>query len=301
VPDPNRKLTAAVVEIGTQLRRLADAHTTPVIANPDAPTTTPDGPRCVCGDPIVLSGDPARWIHGPGSDTSCLKARPNLPDNGRRLTHWMPISPELAAQRAETMNVLERYIDSRPPCIPDHGAPVHCPGCAAGDGAEQPPDPEALRAKVDEATATLRRIRAVARNWGPCLLPRSEAHRLHADLCAALEGPRPDASTTDDDASALRMELHAQDERIEELEARRDELRVTLHDVLRHFVHKGHPGEPCLSSGWVAEKTVTRWRTVLQPPAVEEQPGPAEQPKKRPTPFECEPGNRCNNCAVCWS
>jgi hypothetical protein len=40
-------------------------------------------------------------------------------------------------------------------------------------------------------------------------------------------------------------------------------LRATLDDVLRHFVHKGHPGLPCLSSGWVDETTVARWRATL--------------------------------------
>ncbi|MFJ1900483.1 hypothetical protein [Streptomyces sp. NPDC088115] len=30
-------------------------------------------------------------------------------------------------------------------------------------------------------------------------------------------------------------------------------------------------------------------------------PAPTEEPRQRPTPFECEPGNRCHACAVCWS
>ncbi|MGW8326506.1 hypothetical protein ACWGLE_01220 [Streptomyces sp. NPDC055897] len=46
----------------------------------------------------------------------------------------------------------------------------------------------------------------------------------------------------------------------------RDRLRATLDDVLRHFDLKGHPGEPCLSSGWVSERTVARWRAILHPP-----------------------------------
>ncbi|MFE1515714.1 hypothetical protein ACFW9I_02595 [[Kitasatospora] papulosa] len=37
---------------------------------------------------------------------------PLPPDNGRRVAHWLPVP------------------DSRPPCIPDHSVPVHCPGCA---------------------------------------------------------------------------------------------------------------------------------------------------------------------------
>lgn len=53
----------------------------------------------------------------------------------------------------------------------------------------------------------------------------------------------------------------------EQQKQRADQLAGTLHDVLRHFVHKGHPGEPCLSSGWISEKTVARWRATLYPPA----------------------------------
>ncbi|WP_328436939.1 helix-turn-helix domain-containing protein [Streptomyces sp. NBC_00444] len=47
---------------------------------------------------------------------------------------------------------------------------------------------------------------------------------------------------------------------------RADRLAATLDEVLRHFVHKGHPGEPCLQTGWISEKTVARWRAVLNPP-----------------------------------
>ncbi|WP_075737509.1 hypothetical protein [Streptomyces acidiscabies] len=47
---------------------------------------------------------------------------------------------------------------------------------------------------------------------------------------------------------------------------RADELAATLHDVLRHFVHPGHPGEPCLQTGWISVSTVTRWRNTLNRP-----------------------------------
>ncbi|MEV8124085.1 hypothetical protein AB0P07_08220 [Streptomyces sp. NPDC085944] len=40
----------------------------------------------------------------------------------------------------------------------------------------------------DEQRATIERVRGVARDWGPTILPRSEAHRLLTDLCAALDG-----------------------------------------------------------------------------------------------------------------
>ncbi|OKH91471.1 hypothetical protein [Streptomyces uncialis] len=64
------------------------------------------------------------------------------------------------------------------------------------------------------------------------------------------------------------------DDALDALYAERDQARTALGDILSHFVHKGHPGEPCLSSGWVGERTVARWRAVLRPPA---EPTPAEE------------------------
>lgn len=55
-------------------------------------------------------------------------------------------------------------------------------------------------ARVDELLATIERVRAVARDWGPTLLPRSEAHRLLTDVSRALDEPPAPAATqaTDD-------------------------------------------------------------------------------------------------------
>lgn len=50
------------------------------------------------------------------------------------------------------------------------------------------------------------------------------------------------------------------------LHAELDQLRAALDEVLRRFVHKGHPGAPCLSSGWINETTVARWRATLYSP-----------------------------------
>jgi hypothetical protein len=270
VPDLTPKLLRAVVEIGTQLRRIADAQTTPVVevaevqpttsddtrhatlaaavaaaltaehyrraearivASPeehcaamthavmrvlspvdttaDAPTTTPDdGPRCVCGDPIELRGDPGYWIHSPGSDTPCLNPRPNLPDNGRRLTHWMTISPELAAQRAETMNMLERYIDSRTCPTPE----THNWGCGC-------PTDEAPAAH----TKTLR--------WA-----RRES------LLVLLTRVQHGRTLTDDEARTLRhhvetemREAETARERAERAEEQRDKLTTLVRDIFASF------------------------------------------------------------------
>ncbi|GGX99125.1 hypothetical protein [Streptomyces fructofermentans] len=66
---------------------------------------------------------------------------------------------------------------------------------AALDGTEQPAAAdidEALPAKLDEATGTLRRVRTVVKDWERRALPHSEAYRLLVDVRNALAGPRPD-------------------------------------------------------------------------------------------------------------
>ncbi|MFF9844638.1 hypothetical protein [Streptomyces sp. NPDC013740] len=43
---------------------------------------------------------------------------------------------------------------------------------------------------------------------------------------------------------------------------RADRYGATLNEVLRLFIHKGHPGEPCLRTSWVPERKVELWRGV---------------------------------------
>lgn len=46
-------------------------------------------------------------------------------------------------------------------------------------------------------------------------------------------------------------------------ELQRNRLAATLREVLAHFVEKGHPGEPCLRTAWIHERTVAQWHTAL--------------------------------------
>ncbi|MEV0526014.1 hypothetical protein AB0I66_21495 [Streptomyces sp. NPDC050439] len=77
--------------------------------------------------------------------------------------------------------------------------------------------------------------------------------------------PYPTASAYEQACAAL----HAHRDRAELL-------ATTLDTVLRNFVHKGHPGEPCLQTGWISVRTVEQWRDVLNPP--KEQPVDSSQP-----------------------
>jgi hypothetical protein len=46
--------------------------------------------------------------------------------------------------------------------------------------------------------------------------------------------------------------------------ARITALEDALREVLAHFVHSGHPGEPCKQTGWVRVATLNQWHAVLR-------------------------------------
>ncbi|MFE0651018.1 hypothetical protein ACFVZH_20755 [Streptomyces sp. NPDC059534] len=77
-----------------------------------------------------------------------------------------------------------------------------------------------------------------------------------------------------DDLLAYRADAHAVMkavvrpllERASKADTRARALGETLDNVLRQFVHKGHPGEPCLQTGWVRERDVQQWRDTLYGP-----------------------------------
>jgi hypothetical protein len=48
-----------------------------------------------------------------------------------------------------------------------------------------------------------------------------------------------------------------------DVRAERDQLATTLDEVLRQFVHRTHPGQPCLQSNHVSADQVDDWRSVL--------------------------------------
>lgn len=266
MPDPYRKLTAAVDRLTTQARRIADAMPTPVTDATDTPTTTPD--------------------------------------DGRLLGPVFPISLELAEQRTEAMAMLERYVDSRMP--DDENVPPAPP-------AEQ----EQLRTARRDGIGILlsRARRGVLSNVEGGLLAEhieeemrqrdnlASSYSRLTEMCSAYSeraienGER--AEQAEAHSAVCREDAEHNATRAERAEQQRDQLRATLADVLRHFTHKGHPSEQCLQTGWIAERTVAEWRAALYPPAAEK--GAEEQATRRPTPFECQPGNRCNSCAVCWS
>lgn len=52
-------------------------------------------------------------------------------------------------------------------------------------------------------------------------------------------------------------------QRISQLEGHRRRLSSVLSAVLGQISERGHPGEPCLRTGWISERTVTGWRMEL--------------------------------------
>ncbi|MFD7996864.1 hypothetical protein [Streptomyces mexicanus] len=45
----------------------------------------------------------------------------------------------------------------------------------------------------------------------------------------------------------------------------RDQHAAVLAEVLRHFTEHGHPGAPCVRTGWIRTSTVDQWRSVVAP------------------------------------
>jgi hypothetical protein len=63
--------------------------------------------------------------------------------------------------------------------------------------------------------------------------------------------------TADVEGGDLSAQLQATSDRAKELVS-------VLDEVLRTFVHPGHPGRPCVQSGWVEVERVGRWRDALR-------------------------------------
>lgn len=49
--------------------------------------------------------------------------------------------------------------------------------------------------------------------------------------------------------------------------AERDALKALASEMLSHFDHRGHPGEPCRRTGWITEERIAIWRATLDNPA----------------------------------
>lgn len=55
--------------------------------------------------------------------------------------------------------------------------------------------------------------------------------------------------------------LHEGDRLVREV----GQLRDLVTDILGRFTHPGHPGEPCVRTGWIPEKQITAWRLAAGP------------------------------------
>lgn len=70
--------------------------------------------------------------------------------------------------------------------------------------------------------------------------------------------------------------------RIEAQAAEVERLRTLVCDVLDTFVHRGHPGKPCVRSDWVSEDRYAEWRRHARTPLSDE----AQAARRPPPPGE---------------
>lgn len=244
MPDPYRKLTAGVVTIGTQLRRIADAMTTPVTDDTDTVATTPDDGRQApvpLATPCVRCGHARNW-HEPG-ERCTVTAGENSCGCQQFIAHLEPASNDEAALRGARRDSLLVLLSraQRGVLTTDEGTLLR-------------QHVEAEMQQRDNLATSYSRLTEMCSEYTERAIENGErAEQAEARAAVCREDAEHNAT------------------RAETAEQRRDELAATLADVLSHFTHKGHPGEPCLQTGWVAEKTFARWRAVLYPPAPEEQ------------------------------
>ncbi|MFI6332932.1 hypothetical protein ACIBBG_32075 [Micromonospora chersina] len=89
------------------------------------------------------------------------------------------------------------------------------------------------------------------------------------------DGRKPWRYTDDTDEAALLAAAQAtltersetaRDDRASEVATLRDQrnqLVALVGEILRHFTQRGHPGRPCLRTGWIQEETANGWRERL--------------------------------------
>jgi hypothetical protein len=62
--------------------------------------------------------------------------------------------------------------------------------------------------------------------------------------------------------SAARVRVDELNEQLSKADERNQLLSEVLNEVLGHFSQVGHPGEPCLRTGWIGTRHVARWRRI---------------------------------------
>ena len=239
---PDAKAVVRALEaLTTQVRRIADARTTPVVEDAEAQQTTADDvPRCVCGDPIEQTGDPAYWIHSPGSDTRCLDARP--PSWVTRGTRDLSIPKQgpatgeeqtLQWARRESLLVLLTRLQRG-------------------------------RTLTEEEAATLRHhVETEIREAAIADAVTAETKRL---LERRTETLRERAKRAEHERDVVAADLETADRIRAEAQRDRDQHAAVLAEVLATFVHKVDGYRiPRVRSGEVDVVTLERWRSFVAP------------------------------------
>ena len=112
----------------------------------------------------------------------------------------------------------------------------------------------------------VRRITALLDDQGRELAPdgygadSGSVDDLRPDLTAELVSMRAAYEGAEALVELLTADLSREAGERARLEDEVERLRGVLAEVLRTFAHRGHPGEPCLSSGWQRVRDVERWR-----------------------------------------
>jgi len=233
-----RAVVRAAEALTTQVRRIADALSTPVVryevaTDDDATTTGDDACR-----PVEIDGQTI-IVRGSGDLT---------PDDARFLGEIVA-----AAKR--------KYEAEHGPAAGEESCLTHVKGACDGT------TPDCVF--PTPGTGRRRRLRVLLNrlnNGIPLTADEAQALTRHVatEICDANDG-RKEVQRLGERLRTAREDTATADRIRAEAQRDRDQHAAVLREVLSHFVHKGHPGEPCLQTGWISEKTVAKWRSVVAP------------------------------------
>jgi hypothetical protein len=286
-PSPDaRAVVRALDALTTQVRRLADSRQSDFVlstdATDDAPTTTADdGPHCVCGDPIVLSGDPARWIHaahpgllpltdhqirpaltgcshrGPHPDFTCAEVNQSRPYWNVRWEQEQqaPATDDDArTARRRSIRVLLNRLNNGLTLTTDEAQLL------TRHVATEITDANEGRRRAEQAEDLLRVAHETSNRSEAA---RSEEERLRLALAAERDRWKERAEQARHERDVIAVDLETANRLRAEVQRERDQQAAVLAEVLRHFTEHGHPGAPCVRTPWIRTDTVDRWRSVV--------------------------------------
>ncbi|MFD3310087.1 hypothetical protein [Streptomyces sp. NPDC058694] len=270
VPSADAKAVVRAAEaLTTQVRRIADALTMPVVEevralDDDATTTVvPDFTSPIAGrievrQPCPYCGD-RQMIPRRQFDEHVARLHPDVRTGGpgipvppaeetgpaKVISHWLPVRDQLAEERQELAGMVGEFIDAQ---------------VRQARADEEQTLRWTRRESLLVLLTRLQRGRTLSEQEAGTLRHHVETEIREADYA------RSRVEATYQTLDARTAERDTADRIRAEAQRDRDQHAAVLAEVLRHFtMQTGDPDDPRVRTPWVPTNTVDRWRSVVAP------------------------------------